>query len=105
MKGRRVARIGVEIGPLRWRAVRMSRGQLTVQVSVTPPNGDVSVNALPCAEVLVDGRAAGTTPFANLSLSVGRHEIVFRHPQFGERRQSINVTARTPVRVGVDLTR
>jgi len=77
----------------------------TVPVSVTLPNGNVSVNALPWAEVLVDGRTAGTTPLANLSLSVGRHEIVFRHPQFGERRQSINVTARTPVRVGVDLTR
>jgi len=84
--------------------VQVSPGE-TVTVPVTLPSGNVSVNALPWAEVLVDGRAAGTTPLANLALSVGRHEIVFRHPQFGERRQSINVTARTPVRVGVDLTR
>jgi len=48
--------------------VQVSPGE-TIPVSVTLPNGNVSMNALPWAEVLVDGQAAGTTPLANLALS------------------------------------
>ena len=77
----------------------------SVSVPVAVPNGSVSINATPWADVSVDGRSLGTTPLANLSLPLGRHEIVLRHPQFGERRQSITVTARTPVRLGMDLTK
>jgi hypothetical protein len=35
--------------------------------------------------VWIDGTAAGQTPLANLSLPIGRHEILFRHPQLGEK--------------------
>ena len=65
----------------------------------------MSANARPWAEVLVDGRAVGQTPLANLSLSLGTHEIVFRHPDLGERKQTIVVTAKGPNRIAVDLTR
>ena len=36
----------------------------------------------------------GQTPIANIQISVGTHEMVFRHPQFGERKQTIVVTAK-----------
>jgi hypothetical protein len=65
----------------------------------------ISANARPWADVLVDGRSVGQTPIANLSLTLGSHEIVFRHPDLGERRQVIVVTARGPNRIAVDLTR
>jgi hypothetical protein len=75
----------------------------TVQVPV--PNGSLSINALPWAEVWIDGRNAGTTPLANLSVPVGNHEVVWRHPKLGERRQTVAVTAQAPARVGVDLAK
>jgi serine/threonine-protein kinase len=75
----------------------------TVTATVTVPNGSLSINALPWANVSLDGRALGTTPLANLDVPLGSHEIVWRHPQLGERRQSVLVTAKGPVRVGVDL--
>jgi serine/threonine-protein kinase len=84
---------------------------LTVQVAagktatptVTIPTGSLSINATPWADVQLDGQAVGTTPLANLSVPVGTHEIVFRHPQLGERRQTVTVKARTPVRVGISF--
>jgi hypothetical protein len=75
----------------------------TATATVTLPNGSLSINALPWADVWLDGRALGTTPLANLTVAIGTHEIVWRHPQFGERRQTVTVTAKSPVRVGVDL--
>jgi hypothetical protein len=47
-------------------------------VKISVPNGHISINAVPWAEVLIDGTAAGETPLANLSLPIGTHEIVFR---------------------------
>jgi len=89
------------------------RTSLTVQVkpgATTPapvslPNGSLSVNASPWAEVSVDGRPLGTTPLANVAVPIGTHEIVWRHPQLGERRRTITLTAKTPVRVGMDFSR
>jgi PEGA domain len=72
----------------------------TLSHTVAAPNGSLSVNALPWAEVFIDGRSVGTTPLANLPVVIGSHEIVWRHPQLGERRRTIIVTAQEPVRVG-----
>jgi hypothetical protein len=77
----------------------------TVTATVTVPNGSLSINALPWANVWLDGRGMGTTPLANLDVALGTHEIVWRHPQLGERRQSVVVTAKSPVRVGTDLSK
>lgn len=79
-------------------------GQST-RLSVPLPKGSLSINAIPWAIVWVDGKEIGTTPLANLALTVGPHELVFRHPTLGERRQTANVTARTPSRIGVNLNR
>jgi len=77
----------------------------TATTSVRLPNGSLSINALPWAEVTLDGRALGPTPLANLSVPIGRHEIVWRHPQLGERRQTVSVTTQAPVRVGIDFNK
>jgi serine/threonine-protein kinase len=77
----------------------------TQSATIAIPNGTVSVNALPWAEVSIDGRSIGTTPLANIAVPIGTHEIVWRHPQLGERRSTVSVTARTPVRVGVDFSK
>jgi hypothetical protein len=77
----------------------------TVTTTVTVPNGSVSINALPWANVWLDGRALGTTPIANLDVPLGTHEVIWRHPQFGERRQTVVVTAKSPVRLVMDLSK
>ncbi len=80
-------------------------GGRTVNIPVTVPDGRLSINAVPWADVWVSGRALGSTPLANLALAVGDHEVVWRHPELGERRQTVRVVAETPVRVSVDLNR
>jgi hypothetical protein len=72
--------------------------------TVAIPNGSLSLNALPWASVTIDGKdLPGTTPFANLQYPLGPHEIVWKHPQLGERRQTVVVSAKVPVRLVVDL--
>jgi PEGA domain len=72
-------------------------------VSVDEPRGMVNVNALPWASVSIDGASVGDTPLANLALAAGPHDVVFRHPELGERRLKVTVTPGTPLRVSTDL--
>jgi hypothetical protein len=65
----------------------------------------LNINARPWADVAVDGVSLGQTPIANHSLPLGSHVVVFRHPDLGERRQTVVVTARGPNRISMDLTR
>jgi hypothetical protein len=74
-----------------------------VKIPSAPPMGTVSLNAMPWAEVFIDGRKIGETPLAQVSIAVGAHEIVFRHPQLGEQSRSLTVTAAGPARLSVDL--
>ena len=75
-------------------------GQMTA-IAIPVPNGHLSINAVPWADVLIDGKAVGQTPLANLSVAIGEHEIIFRHPQFGEQRQTAVVKVDTPTRVSM----
>ncbi len=84
------------------RSVQISAGQ-TAAVAIKPPMGTISVNALPWAEVWIDGQRAGETPIGNLSIAIGNHEMLFRHPELGEQRKTVAVGALKPVRVGVDM--
>jgi hypothetical protein len=87
------------------------RATRTVQVvpgKVTPiridfPKGTIALNALPWAEVWADGERVGDTPIGSLSLTIGPHEFVFRHPDLGEQRHAATVTVNTPARLSVDL--
>jgi serine/threonine protein kinase len=86
------------------RNVNVPAGKV-VPIGIELPNGVVNINAVPWAEVFVDGRAVGETPIGNLQLPIGPHEVVFRNPQFGERRQAISVTLGGPIRVSVDMNK
>jgi hypothetical protein len=77
----------------------------TTTIRVDPPKAALSVNARPWADVAIDGAAIGQTPIANASAPIGTHQLVFRHPQYGERKQSVVVTARGPNRIAIDLTK
>ena len=77
----------------------------STRLSVPLPTGTLSVNASPWAEVAVDGTSIGTTPLGSITLVVGRHELVARHPKLGEQRRTITVGALTPLRVSLDFNR
>jgi len=84
------------------RSIRVGPGK-TTPISIDLPNGVVSINALPWAEVWIDGERVGETPIGNLSRQIGTHEVLFRHPQLGERRETVIIGAGKPARIGVDL--
>jgi hypothetical protein len=84
------------------RTVQVTPGKVT-PLSLELPRGIVHLNAIPWAEVWIDGQRAGDTPLGNIALPIGPHEIVFRHPQLGEKRHAISVTAGTPVRLSVNM--
>ena len=84
------------------RAVQIAGGKVT-SVNIDLPQGVVHLNATPWAEVWIDGARVGETPIGNLAVAIGPHEIVFRHPQLGEKRHAISVTLNAPVRVSMDM--
>jgi hypothetical protein len=77
----------------------------TTAIRVEAPTASVSVNARPWADIILDGNNVGQTPIANLPVSIGSHEMVFRHPQLGERKQTVSVSVKGPNRIAVDLTK
>jgi hypothetical protein len=86
------------------RQVTVERGR-TARLRVTVPPGTVNINAVPWAVVSIDGRDAGETPLGGVELSPGSHEVVFTHPELGQRRQQVSVRSGEMTRVSVDLRR
>ncbi|MEQ1757889.1 MAG: PEGA domain-containing protein [Vicinamibacterales bacterium] len=83
-------------------AVQVATGQ-TANISVQLPRGSINVNAVPWAQVWLDGQPLGETPIGNVSWTIGTHEIVLRHPDLGERRVSTTITTGEAARVAVDM--
>ncbi len=75
--------------------------------AATPPpvvlTGIANFNAIPWANVSIDGSPRGQTPLGNVTLPVGTHEVIFTHPELGTLRRSITVTADRPTRLSVTL--
>jgi hypothetical protein len=82
--------------------VRVTPGQVAT-IKIAWPNGSLAINAVPWAEAFVDGRSVGETPIGNVQVPIGTHEILFRHPQLGERTARVTVTTHETAKVGVDL--
>ena len=94
--------VNAELGYRLTRSVQITAGQ-TASVGLKPPLGAISINALPWAEVWIDGQRAGETPIGNFSTPIGRHELLFRHPELGEQRRTVTVGVTSPLRVSVDM--
>ncbi|HET9269262.1 MAG TPA: PEGA domain-containing protein [Vicinamibacterales bacterium] len=84
------------------RTVDVGAGQVA---TVRPdwPKGTLALNALPWAEVSIDGERVGETPIGSVSVPIGTHDIVFRHPDLGERRTTATVTTGAATRVSMDM--
>ena len=96
--------VNSEFGYRERRLVEFKPGQI-LELTVTPPDGRLNVNAEPWAQVLIDGKESGETPLANVALTPGPHDVVFRHPQFGERRETVVIKPGALTRVSVTLSR
>jgi len=82
--------------------IQVAPGQVA-RIKPDWPSGTIAINATPWANVTLDGQDLGETPVGNTSVPVGTHEVVFRHPQFGEQRITATVTATTPTRLSIDM--
>ena len=90
------------VGYRQVRTIQVAPGKIA-PIKVEWPKGSIAINALPWAEVWIDGEKVGETPIGNLSLPIGPHEILFRHPELGEQHYATTVSLKTPARVSVDL--
>ena len=50
-------------------------------VKMEPPKATLSANARPWAELIIDGTSVGQTRLANISVAIGMHQVISRHPQ------------------------
>ena len=90
------------VGYRQSRTVQVAPGRVS-PMRIDLPKGSVALNAAPWAEVWVDGDRLGDTPIGNVSLPIGGHEVVFRHPELGEQRHTVTVTLNGPARLSVDM--
>jgi hypothetical protein len=84
------------------RTVQVAAGKVA-PIKIDMPKGMIALNAVPWAEVWIDGEKIGETPIGNLPLTIGSHDIVFRHPDLGEQHHTALVTLKEPTRLSVDL--
>jgi hypothetical protein len=86
------------------RRVDVAAGKVSA-IRIDPPKATLSANARPWANVTIDDEAVGQTPLSNVAIAIGTHQVIFRHPQLGEQRQTIVVTAKGPNRISADMTK
>ncbi len=86
------------------RAVQVTAGKVST-ITIEVPKGTIALNAIPWADVWIDGEKVGQTPIGNLPVTIGPHEIIFRHPDLGEQRELATVTLSAPTRLSVDMRR
>jgi hypothetical protein len=91
-----------ELGYRLTRSVQIVAGQ-TASIGLKPPMSAISINAIPWAEVWIDGQRAGETPIGNFSIPIGRHELLFSHPDFGDQRRTVTVGVNSQQRISVDM--
>jgi eukaryotic-like serine/threonine-protein kinase len=73
------------------------------RIELPLPSGFANLNATPWAEVWIDGRKIGETPLGRVQLTIGPHEVQFRHPELGDQTRTLTVTTGTVALLSVEL--
>jgi hypothetical protein len=101
--GRHTLEIGREdLGYRVVQVVEVKPGQ-SHRVQPSLPSGVANLNATPWAEVWIDGRKVGETPLGHIQLTIGPHEVQFRHPELGEQTRTLVVPMGSVALLSVDL--
>jgi hypothetical protein len=83
------------------------RGDVTLSIdpgqmlthTVSLPSGVLRVRGVTGTELWIEGEHIGTLPLSEVTVPIGTREIVFRHAQYGQRIQTVEVAAGTPANV------
>ena len=92
------------VGFVAHEVVSVKPGELTTR-TIHLPSGKLSVNAVPWADVWIDGTSVGQTPLANLAVGVGEHQIVFKHPDFSDQQMTALVKVDGVTRLSATMKR
>jgi hypothetical protein len=90
-----------DLGYVATETVEIQAGEVT-RVPLDP-RGTANINAAPWAEVWIDGQKIGDTPLANVPIRLGIREIVFKNPQYPERKVTVTIKATNPATIAVDF--
>ena len=82
--------------------VEIQPGQVLTQ-SVQLPNGTVRITAEPWAMVSVDGESLGRTPLDAARIPIGIRQIVFTHPELGQKQSTVTVMLGRSIAVHMDM--
>ena len=96
----RLELVNQRLGLRQIREVVIQPGRV-LAVSVEAPRGTMVIEAPSGTSVSVDGVAMGVTPLGELSVEVGTREILFQHPELGQRRVTVTVGVGAPARVNM----
>jgi serine/threonine protein kinase len=94
--------INESLGYRATKTVNVGPGQVST-IKLDLPKAPMALNAVPWAEVWVDGERVGETPIGSVAVTIGPHEVTFRHPEHGEKRVVTTVTLAGPAKVSVDM--
>ncbi len=83
--------------------IQINAGQQTV-LRPDLPQSTIDITATPSAKVFIDGQEVGDTPLSQLALPIGSHDILFRHPDFGDRHVTTFIKVGTPSRASIDFS-
>jgi len=67
--------VNPEFGYQTRQVVEIKAGQI-LSMKISPPDGRVSINAVPWATVSIDGNTVGETPLGNVALPVGSIKLL-----------------------------
>jgi serine/threonine-protein kinase len=66
-------------------------------------SASLQVRVVPWAEVRLDDRVVGTTPFAPLTLKPGPHSLEFVHPDFKPVRRKVTLSPGQTLKIDLDM--
>ena len=89
------------VGYSQSQVVTVAPGRVTT-IKPRWPSGSMAFNAIPWAEVWVDGQPVGETHRQRLG-PIGPHDVLFRHPELGEKHVRGVATLAAPAKVSVDM--
>ncbi len=88
------------------RKVKIDGDQLELDIELRKKDtqtGTISISATPWATVLIDGKIVGTSPILNYTLGAGKHDVIFRHPDFADVTKTINIKFNESHKLIIDL--